>query len=80
MGELCIGGRYELVVTNSQGLFRYRMGDALRCVGFFGGAPKVRALPEHRKPAPVPLFMHMHPLSGLRLLGQHHRTYNPPQW
>lgn len=42
MHELQVGQRYELVVTTTQGLWRYQMGDVLRCVGWFGATPKVR--------------------------------------
>ena len=42
LGELEEGERYEMVVTNDQGLWRCRMGDVLRCVGHWGSAPKVR--------------------------------------
>lgn len=44
MHELEVGQRYELVVTNPPGLWRYRMGDVLRCVGFYGQAAKVTTI------------------------------------
>ncbi|KAI3434980.1 hypothetical protein D9Q98_003032 [Chlorella vulgaris] len=39
--ELVVGQRYELVVSSVMGLFRYRMGDVLLCVGHFRSAPKL---------------------------------------
>ncbi len=33
MGEVEIGGKYELIVTNRSGLYRYRLGDVVRVVG-----------------------------------------------
>jgi hypothetical protein len=32
---------YEVVITNSSGLYRYRMGDMIRVVGFHNKAPIV---------------------------------------
>jgi len=42
--ELEIGGEYELVVTTRSGLYRYRLGDVFRVVGFSGRAPQVEFL------------------------------------
>ena len=39
--QLEAGKEYELVVTNLTGLFRYRLGDVVRCVGYKGEAPIV---------------------------------------
>lgn len=36
---LAVGEQYELVVTNTGGLYRYRMRDVVRVVGFDGEAP-----------------------------------------
>eukprot|EP00246_Nothoceros_aenigmaticus_P005955 TRINITY_DN1853_c0_g2_i3.p1 TRINITY_DN1853_c0_g2~~TRINITY_DN1853_c0_g2_i3.p1 ORF type:complete len:602 (-),score=67.60 TRINITY_DN1853_c0_g2_i3:51-1670(-) len=36
------GEEYELVVTNGEGLWRYKVGDVLQCVGFYHGAPKFK--------------------------------------
>ena len=35
------GRAYELVITNLTGLYRYRFGDVVRCVGYRGEAPLV---------------------------------------
>ena len=42
IGQVEVGRRYELVFTNHSGLYRYRIGDVLEVVGFFGQAPVVR--------------------------------------
>ncbi len=39
--ELKVGQEYELIVTNLTGLYRYRLGDIVRCVGYTGEAPIV---------------------------------------
>lgn len=38
-GELSRGGRYEVVLTTSGGLYRYRTGDRVRCQGHVAGEP-----------------------------------------
>ena len=40
--ELEPGRVYEVVMTTSGGLYRYRAGDAVRCDGFVGDAPILR--------------------------------------
>jgi hypothetical protein len=40
--ELTPGCVYEVVMTTSGGLYRYRSGDSVRCVGFVGNAPILR--------------------------------------
>ena len=35
-----VGRRYEIAVSNLLGLFRFRVGDVLLCVGHFHKAPK----------------------------------------
>lgn len=40
--ELETGKRYELVFTNHSGLYRYRMGDVIEVVGWYGQSPVVR--------------------------------------
>lgn len=37
--ELKEGSQYELVVTSTMGLIRYRMQDIVKCTGFFNRAP-----------------------------------------
>ncbi|KAF4106774.1 GH3 domain-containing protein [Onychostoma macrolepis] len=41
MGQLQEGHNYELLVTNASGLFRYRIGDVVKVVGFHNQCPKV---------------------------------------
>lgn len=40
--EVSVGERYELVFTNHSGLYRYRMGDVVEVVGWYGQAPIVQ--------------------------------------
>ncbi len=40
--ELERGGRYEVLATTGGGLFRYRMGDMVEVVGWYGGLPLLR--------------------------------------
>lgn len=42
--ELESGKRYEVVVTNGGGLWRYRLGDMVECDGFCGRTPTLRFL------------------------------------
>ncbi|XP_029934325.1 GH3 domain-containing protein isoform X2 [Myripristis murdjan] len=41
MGEVEEGQNYELVITNASGLFRYRIGDIVKVVGFHNQCPVV---------------------------------------
>ncbi|XP_061563900.1 GH3 domain-containing protein [Cololabis saira] len=41
MGEVKEGDSYELVVTNASGLFRFRIGDIVKVVGFHNQCPIV---------------------------------------
>ncbi|KAI2658640.1 GH3 domain-containing protein [Labeo rohita] len=41
MEQLQEGHNYELLVTNASGLFRYRIGDVVKIVGFHNQCPKV---------------------------------------
>ncbi|CAN9509134.1 unnamed protein product [Ophioblennius macclurei] len=41
MEEVKEGDRYELVITNASGLFRYRIGDVVKVVGFHNQCPIV---------------------------------------
>ncbi|KAM3859356.1 GH3 domain-containing protein [Diretmus argenteus] len=41
MGEVKEGHCYELVITNASGLFRYRIGDIVKVVGFHNQCPIV---------------------------------------
>lgn len=42
MGEVETGRKYELVITNRSGLYRYRMGDVVKVIGLHGKAPVVK--------------------------------------
>lgn len=42
--ELKIAERYEIVITNYSGLYRYRMGDVIKVVGFYNNCPEVEFL------------------------------------
>lgn len=42
--ELEIGTKYEIVITNYAGLYRYRMGDLIQVVGFYNNCPEVEFL------------------------------------
>lgn len=39
ISEVRVGESYELVITNHAGLYRYRLGDVVRIVGFEGTTP-----------------------------------------
>ena len=39
--DLTPGENYEVVVTTSSGLYRYRLGDVVRCVGYHQKSPKI---------------------------------------
>jgi hypothetical protein len=42
--ELDVGSEYSVIMTNSAGLFRYRIGDCVRVVGYAGQAPLLEFL------------------------------------
>jgi len=42
--QLKIGQEYELILTNSSGFYRYRVGDVLRVVGFYQQSPQLEFL------------------------------------
>lgn len=39
--ELKIGEKYEVVLTNYAGLYRYKLGDVIRVVGFHNNSPEI---------------------------------------
>jgi len=41
LDELEIGKKYEIVITNYAGLYRYRMGDVVKVVGYYNNCPEV---------------------------------------
>ena len=42
IGDVKIGEKYELVITNRSGLYRYRLGDVVKIVGLHEKAPVVK--------------------------------------
>ena len=42
--EVTPGGEYEVLMTTSAGLYRYRLGDRVRVTGWWHGAPRLRLL------------------------------------
>jgi hypothetical protein len=42
--KLAIGSEYELILTSSAGLYRYRLGDVIRITGWAGEAPRFEFL------------------------------------
>ncbi|PJI07289.1 MULTISPECIES: GH3 auxin-responsive promoter family protein [Clostridium] len=42
--ELKLGEKYEIVVTNYAGLYRYKIGDVVKVVGFYNNCPEVEFL------------------------------------
>ncbi|PSB66285.1 hypothetical protein C7B79_01920, partial [Chroococcidiopsis cubana CCALA 043] len=44
LAELIIGEKYEVVVTTVAGLYRYRLGDVIKCVDYYNQSPVVEFL------------------------------------
>lgn len=42
--ELKVGEKYEVVITNSAGFYRYRLGDVVKVVGYCGKSPEFEFL------------------------------------
>ena len=42
--EIKLGGIYEIVITNYAGLYRYRLGDVVKVVGFYNNTPTLEFL------------------------------------
>ncbi len=42
--ELIIGEKYEVVITNRAGFYRYRLGDVVKVVGYCGKTPELEFL------------------------------------
>ncbi|KAL2345887.1 hypothetical protein Fmac_007172 [Flemingia macrophylla] len=40
--EVKIGGEYEIVMTNPAGLYRYRLGDVVKVMGFHNSTPELK--------------------------------------
>lgn len=41
IGELEVGKEYEIILTNTAGLYRYRIEDVVRVTGFYHQSPKI---------------------------------------
>ena len=41
INELEIGSKYEVVITNQAGLYRYKLGDVIKVVGYYNNSPEV---------------------------------------
>lgn len=44
LNELKVGGEYEIVTTNFSGLYRYRIGDVVKVVGYYNNSPTIEFL------------------------------------
>ncbi|MDS0526417.1 GH3 auxin-responsive promoter family protein [Clostridium sp. SHJSY1] len=44
LDELKLGEKYEVVVTSYNGLYRYRIGDVVKVVGFYNNSPEIEFL------------------------------------
>jgi hypothetical protein len=44
IGEVSLGEIYQIIITTYSGLYRYRLGDRVKIVGFWGEAPIVELL------------------------------------
>lgn len=42
--QLEVGGKYELIITNRNGLYRYRLKDAVEITGFYNNTPTMQFL------------------------------------
>jgi hypothetical protein len=65
IGALEVGQRYEIVITNHAGLYRYRLGDVVRIAGFEGRTPVFEF--DHRRGNVVDLV-------GEKMTEQHFRN------
>lgn len=44
INELKLGEKYEIVITNQAGLYRYKLGDVIKVVGFYNKCPEIEFL------------------------------------
>ena len=42
--ELELGEKYEIVITNQAGLYRYKLGDVIKVVGYYNDCPEIEFL------------------------------------
>jgi len=47
--ELAAGEEYEVILTTSGGLYRYRLGDVIKVAGFSGGIPRLKFIGRRDK-------------------------------
>lgn len=44
INELKVGEKYEIVITNYAGLYRYRLGDVIKVVSYYNDSPEIEFL------------------------------------
>lgn len=44
INELKVGSKYEVIITNYAGLYRYKLGDVVKVVGYYNNSPEVEFL------------------------------------
>lgn len=44
LDEVKIGEKYEIVITNHAGFYRYKIGDVIKVVGFYNNCPEIEFL------------------------------------
>lgn len=44
LSEVEVGQEYEIILTNFAGLYRYRLGDAVKVMGFYNSTPELKFL------------------------------------
>lgn len=44
INELKVGEKYEIVITNYAGLYRYRLGDVVKVVSYYNNSPEIEFL------------------------------------
>ena len=44
LNELKVGEKYEILITNHAGLYRYKLGDVIKVVGFYNNCPEIEFL------------------------------------
>ncbi|PIK45239.1 putative indole-3-acetic acid-amido synthetase GH3.9 [Apostichopus japonicus] len=52
--EIQVGRKYEVVITQISGLYRYRLGDVIQVTGFYNNCPKIKF--HHRTGAMLSIF------------------------
>lgn len=44
LDQVKVGGKYEVVITNYAGFYRYKLGDVVKVVGFYNNSPEIEFL------------------------------------